>query len=171
MSEGRPSRPKGKVFQKGAAIIGMLGVVAGIAANVDEIRDRWFHPRPLQTATEAATSHFQKAKRYFFENNRPLAIEEANQVVALSPTHKEAYKLLGACYGIDKNMEAAAAAYKEACDIDPNDPEALLGFGVALEGVGSNEEARSVYQKVARHPVSTQVQRNQARSYLKALAR
>jgi len=167
MSEGRRSPPVWNVFRQAAAVIGVLGVLAGIAANVDEIRARWL-PRP---PAKTSAWHFQKAKRYFFENNRPLAIEEANQVVALSPTHKDAYKLLGACYGIDKNMEAAAAAYKEACAIDPNDPEALLGFGVALEGVGSDEEARSVYQKVARHPVSTDAQRNQARAYLKTLGR
>ena len=130
---------------------------------------------PAKSAThipaQDASAHYQKAKSYFLEHNRPEAIKEAKQVVLLEPTHKEAHKLLGACYGIDQNMEGAAEEYKEAVTIDPDDMEAELGLAVALQSEGSHQEAREAYQYVIKHPQSTATQRQVALTQLKTLSR
>lgn len=130
---------------------------------------------PVKSASHAtpqsAAVHFQKAEIYFQEHNRPLAIKEAKQTLFLEPTHKEAHKLLGACYGIDQNMEGAAEEYKEAAAIDPDDTEAELGLAVALQSEGSRQEAKEAYRYVVRHPQSTATQRQAALAQLKVLGR
>ena len=84
------------------------------------------------SAPLTAEAHYQKAKQYYDDHNRPQAIKEARQAVVLEPTHKDAHKLLGACYGMDQNMSAAASEYKEAAQIDPDDTEASLSLAVCL---------------------------------------
>lgn len=116
-----------------------------------------------------AEAHYQKAKQYYDDHNRPQAIEEARQTVVLEPTHKDAHKLLGACYGMDRNMSAAASEYKEAARIDPDDTEASLALAVCLDALGSREEAKEAYRYVTRHPQSTASQRQRAHDRLQAL--
>ena len=126
---------------------------------------------PAKSAKQPLTAdaYYQKAKQFFDLHNRPDAEKEARQAVLLEPTHKEAHKLLGACYGIDQNMEAAAAEYKQAVNIDPNDAEAELGFGMSLEGVGSKPEACQAYHYVLLDPQSTNSQREIAHTRLRSL--
>lgn len=115
-------------------------------------------------AVASADTHYQKAKQYFFQHERPLAEQEARQAVLLKPTHKEAHKLLGACYGIDQNMDAAASEYKDATTIDPEDMEAELGLAMSLEAAGNKQEAKDAYRYVLRNPQSNLSETQMARS-------
>ena len=121
------------------------------------------------SAPLSAEAHYQKAKQYYDDRNRPQATKEARQAVVLEPTHKDAHKLLGACYGMDQNMSAAASEYKEAVQIDPDDTEASLALAVCLDALGSRAEAKKAYGYVARHPQSTANQRQRAHDGLQAL--
>ncbi len=151
-------------------VLGRLGVVA-----VSTLAIAYVLLAPAKSATHAptltASAHYQKAKFYFLEHNRPLAIKEAKQALLLEPTHKEAHKLLGACYGIDQNMEGAAEEYKEATTIDPDDTEAELGLAVALQSEGNRQDAKEAYQYVLRHPQSTPSQRQVALAQIQRLGR
>ena len=120
-----------------------------------------------QPVPVSANAHYQKARQFFDLHNRPAAEGEARQAVLLEPTHKEAHKLLGACYGIDQNLDASAAEYKEAVNIDPNDAEAELGLGMSLEGVGNKPEAKQAYHYVLLNPQSTDSQREIAHTQLR----
>jgi Tfp pilus assembly protein PilF len=122
-----------------------------------------------QPVTVSADAYYQKAKQFFDLHNRPDAEKEARQAILLEPSHKEAHKLLGACYGIDQNLDAAAAEYKEAVSIDPNDAEAELGLGMSLEGVGNKPEAKQAYHYVLLDPQSTDSQREIAHTRLRLL--
>ena len=117
----------------------------------------------------SADTHYQKAKQYFFQHERPLAEQEARQAILLKPTHKEAHKLLGACYGIDQNMDAAASEYKDATTIDPEDMEAELGLAMSLEAAGNKQEAKEAYRYVLRNPQSSSSEIQMARSRLRLL--
>lgn len=116
----------------------------------------------------SADTHYQKAKQYFFQHERPLAEQEARQAILLKPTHKEAHKLLGACYGIDQNMDAAASEYKDATAIDPGDMEAELGLAMSSEAAGNKQEAKEAYRYVLRNPQSSpnEIQMARSRSHL-----
>ena len=111
-----------------------------------------------------ADAHYQKAKQYFFQHDRPLAEQEAQQAILLRPSHKEAHKLLGACYGIDQNMDAAASEYKDATTIDPEDMEAELGLAMSLEAAGNKQGAKEAYRYILRNPQSNPNEMQLARS-------
>ena len=115
-------------------------------------------------AIVSADTHYQKAKQYFFQHERPLAEQEARQAILLKPTYEEAHKLLGACYGIDQNMDAAASEYKDATMIDPEDMEAELGLAMSLEAAGNKQEAKEAYRYVLRNPQSNPSEIQMARS-------
>src|SRR5688572_424145 len=73
----------------------------------------------LTHPTESTDRTYQRARQYFDAKNRPKSVELAQLVIKREPAHKEAHKLLGACYGIDGNIRASIAAYEAACRIDP----------------------------------------------------
>jgi len=119
--------------------------------------------------SESPADHYREAQQLFAENNRPRAIEEAKRAIALEPTHRGAWKLLGACYGTDGDMPLAAEAYKRATQIDPEDSEAYLGLARALIAEGDRKQAGAVYHLVLRNRKSTAEQIGQARDRLRKL--
>lgn len=123
---------------------------------------------PPPSKPETAEAHFQKALHLKDQRNRPQAEQEARQAILLQPTHKEAHKLLAACYmndgstkngGQDSSLSAAANEYTRAVEIDPDDMEAKLGLAVALESLGQHDSARDAYSVVAKHHASNAEQR------------
>jgi Flp pilus assembly protein TadD len=158
------NKPKPKVMAGRVAVIVVSSVV--IAYMSMEPAKTMATLTPVR---ETATDHYQKGKQYFFDHNRPMAIKEAKLAIAIEPTHEEAHKLLGACYGVDQNMDAAAAEYQEASDINPDDVEARLGLATAEEALGERIQATIAYRYVINHPQSTANQHEIALARLKAL--
>ena len=152
----------------GRQIVGRLLVLVACTGAITYVLMTPEKPakRPV---TLSADAYYQKARQSFDLHNRPVAEKEARQAVLLEPTHKEAHKLLGACYGIDQNLDASAAEYKEAVNIDPNDSEAELGLGMSLEGVGNKPEAKQAYHYVLLDPQSSLSQRQIAHTRLHLL--
>ncbi len=118
---------------------------------------------------ETASSHFQKAKTLFIENNTPLAITEVQETLQSEPSHLEAHKLLGACYIKNNNFEGALTEYKTAVSIDPNDTEAHLGMAGLFEIVGEKNEAARMYKQIIKHPQSTPLEVEKSTIRLKVL--
>ncbi len=154
-------------------VSGIVGFIASICTVLAFIL-------PLFKSTPAAPSdtaeaHYQKAVQLRDQHNRPLAEEEARQAIMLQPTHREAHKLLAACYMTDgsvdngsqsSSLSSAANEYTRAVEIDPDDMEAELGLAVALESLGQRSSARNHYAIVAKHHGSSQEQREIATSRL-----
>jgi len=122
-----------------------------------------------QVNGETSEFHYQQAKQFFDSKNRTQAIEEARQAIQIEPANIGSWKLLGACYGIDRNMEDSVAAYERATKIDPDDVEARLGLATALEATGKKSEAVQAYRVVLRHPKATIEQSQLARQRVNSL--
>jgi Flp pilus assembly protein TadD len=146
---------------RGRRLAGRLGVV-GVCVVVVVLS--W----PAAQA-DSAKQHFALARGHFADKNRPQAVVEARRVLELEPEHVGARKLLGACFGIDRDMASAAREYEEAARVDPDDMEARCGLATALEASGKRQEAASVYRFVQRNPKATAEQANLARQRLSAL--
>lgn len=158
------NQPKPKVVMaRVAVVIVSVVVIAFVFVSPPKSLSQ---PRPTP---ESADAHYQRGKQYFFEHNRPQAIYEAKQAIAINPAHEEAHKLLGACYGIDENMDAAASEYKEATAINPDDIEVQLGLATADEACGNRQKAPVVYRYIISNPLSTPNQRRIASSQIKNL--
>ena len=152
----------------GRQIVGRLLVLVACTGAITYVLMKPTKPAK-QPVTLSADAYYQKARQSFDLHNRPFAEKEARQAISLEPTHKEAHKLLGACYGIDQNLDASAAEYKEAVKIDPNDAEAELGLGMSLEGVGNKPEAKQAYNYVLLDSQSSLSQRQLAHTRLRLL--
>ena len=158
--------------QKPSAVVARVMVLVACVSGVS-----YMLLTPTKSASQPTTAavpltaeaHYQKAKQYYDDHNRPQAVKEARKAVVLEPTHKDAHKLLGACYGMDRNMSAAASEYQEAAKIDPDDTEASLALAVCLDALGSRAGAKKAYGYVARHPQSTASQRQRAHDGLQTL--
>lgn len=72
---------------------------------------------------------------------RPKAISAARKALQLDPTLAEPHALLAALYQEQWQWSEAEAEYKQALDLNPNDPAAHLGYATWLLCQGRMEEA------------------------------
>lgn len=91
-----------------------------------------------QPVTVSSDAHYQKAKQFFNLHNRPNAEKEARQAVFLEPTHKEAHKLLGACYGIDKISMQRQRNIKKLSALIPTMPKRNLASECLSKVLGTS---------------------------------
>jgi cytochrome c-type biogenesis protein CcmH/NrfG len=162
---GRSASPTGKFV----VFIGAAGAIAGILTGVIDA-SKWYQEiTGKKTPAQTTASLYQGAQQHYSENDRLRAAEGAKAVIALEPNHKEAHKLLAACYLKDGNLSGAAIECNTATHIDPDDMTAQYGLATALRGLGSYAEARDAYRVILRHPRSTPAQREEAGKYLREL--
>jgi tetratricopeptide (TPR) repeat protein len=75
-------------------------------------------------------------------SNHPAAEQAARLVVREHPDHSEALTVLGQVLHETDLYEEALAVLERAVDANPNSPEALNFYGIALKSVGRLDEAR-----------------------------
>jgi Tfp pilus assembly protein PilF len=126
-------------------------------------------PQNTYSVSDSAEAHYEKAKTFFFAHDRPDAIQEAKLAIQIKPSYDDAHKLLASCYGIDDNLDAAAAEFKTASDINPDDMEAEMGLATALDAEGERQKADDVYRYILRNPASNPDQLRQAKARLHSL--
>lgn len=102
-----------------------------------------------------------RAQAYYLRNNTTWAAATARRVTYLDPRHKPARKLLAAIYLREKNYPAALEQSRESVRLDPTDMTALIGYGIALEGLGKKDQARAAFEKVLKSPFSTSRMRDE----------
>jgi len=64
------------------------------------------------------------------------------------PNYGQAYVLLGNAYLVDKNFDAAYAAFAKARQLFPKNPQVPLMMGLILEDKKKNSEARKAFEQV-----------------------
>ena len=83
-------------------------------------------------------SLYQRAKRFLLENARRYneAIEQLRGVIAMDPSHYQAYWFLGHTYAANKQFDEAIAASEKAVELSERTPGALgiLGLVYGLAG-------------------------------------
>lgn len=77
-------------------------------------------------AEERKAEHFQKAVRYFEQQNLEKSAVEFKNVIQIEPKAAKAYYYLGRIEEGKKNWREAFGLYQKAVELDPNDREAQL---------------------------------------------
>jgi tetratricopeptide (TPR) repeat protein len=95
-----------------------------------------------------ATNGYLAACLSALANGRPLKAEQAcGQAIASNPGLATGYKLRGYVYLIEHRFERAAADFRIALEIRPNDPENRAGYGQSLNGLGQFSGAVAEFTK------------------------
>lgn len=88
---------------------------------------------------------------YLAQRQPDKALAAANAQIAKSPKNAGFHVILGRLYFEDrKDAAAAEAEYRRALDIDKNNPDALLGLGVAQNSQGKADQALQTYLDAAK---------------------
>jgi tetratricopeptide (TPR) repeat protein len=124
-------------------------------------------PPPRKTDAEYLRLLAQ-AKAAFGRHDRKQAVHLAKLSVSEHP-NDEAYKVLGASYGLDGNISQSIGAYRRAIELDPTDMEARLGLATAFKKGNRYQEAESVYRFVLEDLHTTPHQADTAQSLLRAI--
>ena len=91
----------------------------------------------IKSAEQAANSgpmqraqiHTERAGEYYRLGNMSVALDAAQQAVAVVPTYAPAYNMLGIIYMELREDAKAAQAFEKALKLAPNDPETLNNYG------------------------------------------
>ena len=91
----------------------------------------------IKSAEQAANSgpmqraqiHTERAGEYYRLGNMSVALDAAQQAVAVLPTYAPAYNMLGIIYMELREDAKAAQAFEKALKLAPNDPETLNNYG------------------------------------------
>lgn len=82
--------------------------------------------------------------------NRPeRALYHAERAAGADPGNGRNFLALGMARAALHDSEGAAEAYARACELLPDDPEAIAGYGSACIGVGRYEEAETLLERAA----------------------
>jgi type IV pilus assembly protein PilF len=91
----------------------------------------------IKVAEQAANSgpvqraqiHTERAGEYYKLGNLSVALDAAQQAVAVLPTYAPAYNMLGIIYMQLREDAKAAQAFEHALKLAPNDPDTLNNYG------------------------------------------
>ncbi len=78
---------------------------------------------------QRAQIHSERAGEYYRLGNYAVALEAAQQAVAVMPGHAQAHNMLGIIYMQLREDGKAAASFEQAIKLAPNDPEILNNYG------------------------------------------
>jgi tetratricopeptide (TPR) repeat protein len=81
------------------------------------------------------------------QGNWEQALKLAEETQALDKRMNVAYRLRGDWHSINGRNKEAEQAYRQALEIQPQDPQALGGLGTVMMSQGRNQEASSIYSK------------------------
>lgn len=79
--------------------------------------------------SQRAQIHTERAGEYYRLGNLSVALDAAQQAVAVLPTYAPAYNMLGIIYMQLREDTKAAQAFEQALKLAPNDPETLNNYG------------------------------------------
>ncbi len=107
-------------------------------------------PRPAPKGPKALLAQAQKLLE---KGDADGALELFGRVASQDPRNAEALTGRGLCYLDRENYAPAEASFAAALQIDPGEPDALLGLAETYRFQGKKTEAISHYEKyLARHP-------------------
>ncbi|MEI6478743.1 MAG: tetratricopeptide repeat protein [bacterium] len=102
------------------------------------------NPKDISGLLLLATSYEQKGSLEFKEKQYgDLAIQTANEVLAIDPNNAEAYRIIGYAYEIEQNYTDAISNYSKSISLDPKSALALESRGHAYYLMGNIDEATS----------------------------
>jgi len=78
---------------------------------------------------QRAQIHTERAGEYYRLGNLSVALEAAQQAVAVLPTYAPAHNMLGIIYMQLREDAKAAQSFEQALKLAPNDPETLNNYG------------------------------------------
>eukprot|EP00177_Eucheuma_denticulatum_P000778 GFKZ01001406.1.p1 GENE.GFKZ01001406.1~~GFKZ01001406.1.p1 ORF type:complete len:339 (+),score=46.59 GFKZ01001406.1:165-1181(+) len=125
-------------------------------------------PKPTHAAQASTTNATDAAVEQFREVTglQDLAFEFTNQhkypqaeyiwtkLISLNDRNAAAYSNRGNCRTSQGKFELALADFDRAIQLAPDEPDPLLGKGVALEGVNQFREALDCYQRANQRSVT-----------------
>jgi tetratricopeptide (TPR) repeat protein len=91
---------------------------------------------PLTTAPVAVAESTERAATAFRDGSVETAVQHLKAVVAVSPTHAEAHRILGSIYVADRQPDVGVDALRTAVGLSPDDERARLALADALVDSG-----------------------------------
>lgn len=95
----------------------------------------------------------KRAALLIMANNAPQKLDSAiillKEAIRIDPVYTMAYSLLARTYWIQKKPSKALTAMKRTTELEPENPEALVGYGMMLEMCHKTKEAYKYYQTAA----------------------
>ncbi|HEY6250967.1 MAG TPA: tetratricopeptide repeat protein [Candidatus Angelobacter sp.] len=99
--------------------------------------------QPLRRSTEAAKAAEAEGQDFLFQKHDvKSAIESFKKTTQLDPWYAHGHFMLGVAYMQAQNWDHAQWAFEAASKVDPDDPQAWLGIGSALNEQKSYVEAQ-----------------------------
>lgn len=96
---------------------------------------------------DTSTAFLQRAIVYKNMGDFLSAVEDAKEAIKRNPEHRQAYSLLGKCYGSTGNNSESKKAYREGILRDPKNEELYLNLGQAHRDWGDYESAEKYFTK------------------------
>src|SRR5206468_8011211 len=98
----------------------------------------------------AVPSTFDQARTCHQAGDFRRAEQLYRQVVQAESQHAQAWKLLADVLHAQKNLPEAAASYRRALEIRPDDAGALFGLASVLAEQGQRDQAADLYRQLLR---------------------
>lgn len=113
--------------------------------------------------------HYTMGLAHYGLHNAPFAIEEMQKAVALEPKLEAAFYFLGNTYALAEQYEKAAAAYRQAIELNPKHAPYYSRMALVAEKLGNPEEViRNLQQVVGLDADDVVSQLNLAKALSKA---
>jgi tetratricopeptide (TPR) repeat protein len=97
-----------------------------------------------------ASEAYQAGWKQFNDHEYDKAIPSLLEAARLDPNSLDAYMVLGDAYGRTMQFDKAAAAYKRALEVQPDDQYALRYLGTAYMMMGNKREALEMHSRLAK---------------------
>ncbi len=108
---------------------------------------------------QRAQIHTERASEYYRLGNMSVALDAAQQAVAVLPTYAPAYNMLGIIYMQLQEDAKAAQAFERALKISPNDPETLNNYGWFVCQRQSPAQAMQYFNAALKNPLYSSPER------------
>lgn len=102
---------------------------------------------------QRAQTHTQLAGEYYRMGKLGVALESAQQAVAVLPTHAPAHNVLGIVYMELREDAKAAIAFEQALKLAPNDPDTLNNYGWFVCQRQDPKQAMQYFRSALRDPL------------------
>jgi type IV pilus assembly protein PilF len=134
----------------GLSLVGVL-LVACVSQTTVEVKvaEQAANSGPAQRAQ----IHTERAGEYYRLGNLSVALDAAQQAVAVLPTHAPAYNMLGIIYMQLREDAKAAQAFDQALKLAPNDPDTLNNYGWYVCQRQSPSQAMQYFRAALKDPL------------------
>ena len=118
-----------KSFWFGKVGLSLVSVLLAACVSQTTVEIKVAEQAAYSGPAQRAQIHTERAGEYYRLGNLTVALEAAQQAVAVLPTHAPAYNMLGIIYMQLREDAKAAQAFEQALKLAPNDPETLNNYG------------------------------------------